>query len=122
MAYRADLESALTRIGRRHGWNVTTTTLGYYRLHFTRSDGTVRVRTNVVGRIAEVTVDICGNRHQLSLPARQRLEEILTTPPPRPDGLTERLVVAVVDNLAENDPLVTIGVGEDRLDISWGET
>lgn len=120
MSSRADLEAALTRTGRRHGWNVTTQTLGYYRLHFTRTDGTVRVRFGSGGRINEVTVDIRGNRHQLSLPARQRLDEILATPVPRPGDLTGRLVVAVVDALTDTDPLITVGVGEDRLDISWG--
>ena len=121
VASRADLEAALTRTGRRHGWNVTTHSLGYYRLHFTRADGTVRVRFGAGGRISEVTVDIKGNRHQLSLPARQRLDEILSTPLPPKGDLTERLVVAVVEALDKDDPLVTIGVGEDHLDITWGQ-
>jgi hypothetical protein len=83
---RADTESALSRLGRRHGWLVSAHTLSYYRLQFTRTDGTIRVRLGAGGRISEVTVNLGGSLHQLRLPARARLEEILSTPvEPPPD-------------------------------------
>ena len=80
MSTRADTESALSRFGRRHGWLVSAHTLSYYRLQFTRADGTIRVRLGPGGRISEVTINLGGSLHQLRLPARARLEEILSTP------------------------------------------
>lgn len=79
-ATRAELESSLTQLGRRHGWNVAADALGYYRLRFTRSDGSIAVRFGSGGRIADVCVDMRGSLHRLSLPAQARLEEILVSP------------------------------------------
>lgn len=78
MSDRTGLIAALERYGRRHGWNVTHTTLGYYRLRFTRPEGTIAVRIGSAGRIADVTVDLHGKHYQLSLPARRSLEDLLS--------------------------------------------
>lgn len=80
MSTREELIGDLGRIARRHGWVMSRQSLGYYGLRFIRSDGTILVRIGTADRISEVVVDIGGNRHKLSLPARQRLEEILTSP------------------------------------------
>jgi hypothetical protein len=73
-----DLVATLERYGRRHGWNVTHTTLGYYRLRFANPTGTIAVRISVTGRITDVTVNLHGKRYQLSLPARRALEGLLS--------------------------------------------
>jgi hypothetical protein len=36
-----------------------------------------------------------------------------------PHGLRERLVLAAVDALAEGDPLLVIGVGDNELRLGW---
>lgn len=77
---REDLAGALSRTARLHGWNVTPIRLGYYTLRFTRADGTIGVRISKPDRISDVTVDIGRDHYQLSLPARQRLEELLAAP------------------------------------------
>ena len=35
------------------------------------------------------------------------------------DGLRERLVLALLDALADGDPLLVIGVGDDELRVGW---
>lgn len=35
--------------------------------------------------------------------------------------LRDRLVQAVVEALAEGDPFVTIAVGDNRVEVSWGK-
>lgn len=37
-----------------------------------------------------------------------------------PQGLRERLVLAVVDALIKGDPLVTIAIGDGLVNVSWG--
>lgn len=81
----ADLE----RVGRRHGWNASRNSLGYYKLRFARDEGTIAVRVGPAGRLAEVTVDLHGQHYQLSLPARAALEELLANPAPRAEPLDD---------------------------------
>lgn len=35
------------------------------------------------------------------------------------DGLRERLVLAALDALREGDPVLTIAVGDGRLNVTW---
>lgn len=85
MNTRAETEAELARLGKRHGWYVSFHNLGYYKLRFMRIDGTVQVRLGAGGRISEVAVNVGGCLRRLSLPARQQLEQVLATPPRRPD-------------------------------------
>lgn len=39
----------------------------------------------------------------------------------QPHGLRERLVLAAIDALQINDPIIVIGVANDELRISWDE-
>jgi hypothetical protein len=84
MNTRAEAEAELARFGRRHGWYVSSHSLGYYKLRFMRIDGTVQVRFGAGGRLSEVAVNVAGRLYRLGLPARARLEEILSAPPHRP--------------------------------------
>lgn len=77
---RTDVADDLTRTARLHGWVVTPIRLGYYSLRFTRDRDTIGVRIGPGGRIADVTVDSGRDHYQLSLPARARLDELLTAP------------------------------------------
>lgn len=83
MNTRAEAEAELARLGKRHGWYVSFHNLGYYKVRFMRVDGTVQVRFGAGGRISEVAVNVGGCLYRLGLPARQRLEEVLATPPRR---------------------------------------
>lgn len=38
-----------------------------------------------------------------------------------PQGLRERLVLALMEALVGSDPLVTIAVGNNRVNVSWGD-
>ena len=78
------LLAELERVGKRHGWRPARQTLGYYRLRFTRDDGTVAVRIGNSGRIDQVAVNVDGQRYQLTAPTRAAVEEILLQPLPEP--------------------------------------
>ena len=84
MTTRADVEAALARFGRRHGWGVSFHSLGYYKMRFLRSDGTILVRLGAGGRIIEVAVTVGGCHYQLNRPARQQLQNVLAIPPRQP--------------------------------------
>jgi hypothetical protein len=86
---RDTLIADLERVARRHGWNATRTTLGYYKLRLSREEGTISIRVSPTGRLSEVTVDLYGQHYQLSLPARTALEELLARPAPRVNPLTD---------------------------------
>lgn len=96
MSDRDKLLADLERVGRRHHWNVARITLGYYKLRFTRDEGTIAVRVGPTGRLAEVTVDLYGQHYQLSLPARAALEELLARPAPRPEPLDDAAKLALI--------------------------
>lgn len=86
---RDKLIADLERVARRHGWNATRNSLGYYKLRLARDEGTVLIRVGPTGRLAEVTVDLYGQHYQLTLPARSALEELLARPAPRAEPLTD---------------------------------
>lgn len=80
LSTRADLEQALMRVGRQNGWGIATPSMGYYQMRFSRDDDAVRVRFGPGGRIADVVVDSRVGMYRLSLPARERLEGVLSAP------------------------------------------
>lgn len=97
MASTDDQIAALERAGRRHGWNVNRHTMGYYKLRFARSEGTIAVRFGAGGRIREVSVDVTGLRYQLSLPARAALEELLARPLVAPERVDDATKLALIE-------------------------
>ena len=78
------LIAELERVGKRHGWRPARQTLGYYKLRFTRADGTIAVRVGASGRIDQVAVDVDGHQYQMTGPSRLAVEEILFKPTPAP--------------------------------------
>ena len=125
MDTRTDLESVLARTARRHGWERQHNQLDYYQLRLTRPEPEGRTSTVLIrltNHLVEARIEVGGLRQDLVRPSRARIEELLAAPPPRPQptsGLRERLVLAMVETLAEGDPMVTIGVDDKRLAVDW---
>lgn len=80
MSDRDNQLAGMARSGRRHGWAVTRHTLGYYKLRFTRDDGSIAVRVGPCGQITGVVVDLGGQRRQLGATSRNVFDDLLAAP------------------------------------------
>jgi hypothetical protein len=86
MAY--DVGAVLIRAARRGGWTEqATNSLDYYTHNFIRPETGGRnsvVRVRVTNRIVDAQVNVCGIRRSFTIPTPQKIESILSSPPPAP--------------------------------------
>ena len=117
-----DLDAALNRTARRHGWERQHNQLDYYLLRFTRPEPEGRTSTLLVrltSHLVEAQVEVGGLRQNLIRPSRARLEEVLAAAPPAPRvvragrGDIARLVSGFA--LAAADVLDRLDEAEDRM-------
>ena len=83
-----DVGAVLIRAARRGGWTErATNSLDYYTHNFIRPEIDGRnsvVRVRVTNRIVDAQVNIGGIRRSFTIPTPQKIESILSEPPPSP--------------------------------------